>query len=68
MKQPRLAPLRDRAACGTCEFGEMHESNDTQFYCRRRAPVLVNSGKGAVFPIVDENDWCGDFREEVDAT
>lgn len=67
MKQPATkAPLRERASCSSCEFGEMHESDDGLFYCRRKAPSLVNSRLGAVFPIVKGHDWCGDFREEPD--
>jgi hypothetical protein len=45
----------------------MSEHNDSLFHCRRRAPALVDSTRAAVFPIVHEDDWCGDFREELDA-
>jgi hypothetical protein len=60
-------PLRDRAACADCEFGELTESSDHLLYCRRRAPVAFDAAKKAVFPIVHEDEWCGDFREELDA-
>ena len=65
--QPRLASLRERASCGACEFGTKTANNDSILNCRRRAPVLMNSAGGAVFPTVNENDWCGDFREELNA-
>jgi hypothetical protein len=45
----------------------MLEQNDRLFYCRRHAPGLVNGGGGALFPVVKERDWCGDYREEIDA-
>jgi hypothetical protein len=65
--QPLKRPLRERASCESCEFGEMHAQNDRLFYCRRHAPGLTNGAGGAVFPVVKENDWCGDFREEINA-
>lgn len=67
MKQPVKLPLRERASCATCEFGEMHPDNDALMFCRRRAPVIANSARQAIFPTVHEDDWCGDFREELDA-
>jgi len=63
--KPLKSPLRERASCDTCEFAEMHENDDHQFYCRRHAPKLVNGGMGAIFPVVGEDDWCGDYREEL---
>jgi len=60
-------PLRERASCDSCEFASMLEQNDRLFYCRRHAPGLVNGGGGALFPVVKERDWCGDYREEIDA-
>ena len=68
MKPPmRTTPLRERAACGACEFATKTANNDTFLNCRRRAPVLMNGAGGAIFPIVHEEEWCGDFREELDA-
>lgn len=64
-KPVKAIPLRERASCGACEFGEMTPNNDALLYCRRRAPVLMNTAEGAVFPVVNEDDWCGDFREEL---
>lgn len=65
--KPQKTPLRNRAYCRTCEYAEMHESNDALFRCRRHAPLLINSAGGAVFPVVHDDDWCGDFREEANA-
>lgn len=59
-------PLRERAACADCEFGEMTPSSDHLLFCRRRAPVEVDNANRAIFPIVHEDEWCGDFREELD--
>jgi hypothetical protein len=64
---PKLSPLRMRAECGSCEFASLTQNSDFLLFCRRRAPVLVNSGGGAVFPVVNSTDWCGDYREELDA-
>lgn len=60
-------PLRERASCADCEFGEMTESSDHLLFCRRKAPVSANAAGHAIFPIVHEDEWCGDFREELDA-
>jgi len=59
-------PLRDRASCATCEFGEMTEHNDALMYCRRKAPTQTTHSNRAVFPVTGENEWCGDYREEID--
>jgi hypothetical protein len=45
----------------------MTENSDHLLYCRRKAPVSVTSAGKAIFPVVHEDEWCGDFREEVDA-
>jgi hypothetical protein len=59
-----IMPLRDRASCDTCEFGEVHESDDNHFYCRRRAPSMSH-GSRAIFPLVNADDWCGEFKQET---
>ena len=41
----------------------MTPNNDALFHCRRRAPHT----NAPTFPVVNESDWCGDFREELNA-
>jgi hypothetical protein len=60
----KIAELPTLAACSDCAFSEMHEANDAWFYCRKRAPSLVR-GDRAVWPIVDEGDWCGEFKKDA---
>lgn len=53
-------------ACSECEFSEMHEQNDTLFYCRRRAPAILKGDRG-VWPVVSADEWCGEYRKAKDA-
>lgn len=65
MKQP-VKPLRERASCAKCEFGQKTANDDAVLNCRRRAPVSVMGNQAGIFPTVRAIDWCGDFREEAE--
>lgn len=67
MKQPPKLPLRERASCAKCEFGDKTANNDAVLYCRRRSPMTVMGNHAGIFPTVRDTDWCGDFREELNA-
>ena len=49
-------------ACSECAFSEMHETDDSLFRCHRKSPLHVNR-ETAIWPIVREDDWCGEFRK-----
>jgi hypothetical protein len=53
-------------ACSDCAFSDMHEQNDALFYCRKRAPAHIKGDRG-VWPVVGEDDWCGEYRKAKDA-
>ena len=52
----------------TFDFIKQYQTNeeDKRFQCRRNAPqILCGSGtgwSGQLFPIVRENDWCGQYE------
>lgn len=48
--------------CENCQFWS---SRIGPYYCRRRAPVLVEDRNGSYtsWPNTMRNDWCGDFLE-----
>jgi hypothetical protein len=58
-------PLRERATCAACDFSAPYEDNDKLLRCKRRAPSLMGGNQHAIFPIVSPDNWCGDFREEL---
>lgn len=46
-------------ACLECTYAAKDEGTaEGQWRCRRYAP---RPGDSAVWPIVNEDDWCGDF-------
>lgn len=53
-----------RGTCEFCDYSHLHgESYDRQ--CRHDPPVFVESEYGGrfMFPIVRDNDWCGQWKE-----
>lgn len=55
----------DRGHCADCFFYE-----NGLMQCRRHAPTVVNSviPSYAVYPLVTEFNWCGDFEPAADHT
>jgi hypothetical protein len=47
--------------CLDCEFFQRHFEGD-EGDCRRRSPSVVESWGQSVFPIVNQNWWCGEFE------
>ena len=55
--------------CSNCTFSDPYRSDNLNF-CRRHAPQcgLVDTQPAipddAVWPLVKDNDWCGEFEAE----
>lgn len=50
--------------CENCYYGRpVKNSNEVE--CRRHAPKPGNLDGLAWWPSVTENDWCGEWRNEV---
>jgi hypothetical protein len=57
--------------CKTCKFLSQKFNNQaffpagcTQGRCRRHAPLKTVGGwPGSGYPIVDHDEWCGDYEE-----
>jgi hypothetical protein len=64
LKLPEELPMLP--ACSDCAFSEMHEDRDSWFYCRKKSPSIVIAGGTAVWPVVDESDWCGEYKKAKD--
>lgn len=53
-------------ACVSCAFFFAEPKDDLGF-CRRYPPTIVSLDDGfdSIFPIVEKQDWCGDFVRKV---
>ena len=59
-----------RGTCEACAFFDQFAIVGQYHICRRRPPVPNGmSGMGGIqradWPIVDRNDWCGEFETRV---
>ena len=53
--------------CKNCSFF-LIEPKDTLGFCRRYPPTIINLGDDSfdsIFPIVDSDEWCGEFNRFV---
>ena len=53
---------KDKKTCKTCKYSDEHGSSAC--FCKRHAPIAVNGRYKnlADWPIVKENDWCGEWE------
>lgn len=58
----------NNATCGHCRWFDFNEPSDKPFgKCRRRAPQDNVAGEayiGAIWPLVIEDDWCGEWQPQ----
>jgi hypothetical protein len=57
--QPRFRPPDDGSVCGFCAYFKRLEV--CKGACRRHAPVDLEEYVCGVWPVVNDDDWCGDF-------
>jgi hypothetical protein len=58
-----LAGRPPERTCGHCSWSEEGKRPDS-FKCRRWPPVVHQARPGeALFPIVEADDWCGEFSQ-----
>lgn len=59
-----------KECCKTCKFYKAHNPFEDQFKgeCRRYPPEAKKNFKVAMFPIVTESGWCGEFDHKVSHT
>lgn len=52
--------------CSTCSFMQAEPGADAG-YCRRFPPVVVaaDGGEYSAFPVIEHNDWCGEYRRRL---
>ena len=55
------APSVVSESCGSCRFFIAH-SNDVNGQCRRRSPMIVNGPYAYEWPVVDPEEWCGEYE------
>jgi hypothetical protein len=49
-------------ACKNCKYG-LKNSTGLYFQCRRNPPrVVTDPRKPALFPLVEAEDFCGEFK------
>jgi hypothetical protein len=59
-RRPRPAPPPVLDACGACRFSQL--GGGWLRRCRRFPPVETLPGtRNGVWPVVADNDWCGEF-------
>lgn len=49
-----------KITCGKCVFSEEDEPGSPLRQCRRYAPHQVADEESWYWPVVDEEDWCGE--------
>lgn len=47
--------------CKSCKFS-VPANADNQRFCKRNPPVAPNGVGGGMWPIVVNNDWCGEWK------
>lgn len=52
--------------CKDCRFFFSAEFNEGKGVCRRHAPKVIHGELMARWPFVDETDWCGEFKLDVE--
>lgn len=56
---PQHIPLDDviDRICGHCRFYD-----DAEGLCRKRSPYRDADTGYAIWPVVNDSDWCGDYK------
>lgn len=49
--------------CGNCRFWTQLENEPVHGACRRAPPTVLPDGRDR-FPILTEDQWCGEWREK----
>lgn len=56
--------MNENERCETCTFFDKMKMYSTGL-CRRFAPTVGDPRhRGAVWPIVKESDWCGEYEQK----
>lgn len=51
-------PIKE--SCANCKFAKKH--NDIHFECRRYPKTVVINQQKDVYPSVECDDWCGEWK------
>lgn len=54
----RKQQVRETHICENCAYWAEDGT------CRRHAPQLVQKDGGAIWPVVNGDDWCGEYAPE----
>lgn len=57
--------LTSEKNCETCEYFSKKQANYTQGTCHYNPPVYVQGGGKNNFPRVDNNKFCGKYKNKV---
>jgi len=67
MSETFPAPPSGANSCGTCRYAQNRIVYDNMLHCRRNPPVWTGHQGHAVRPLVDANDWCGEYMSGTPA-
>jgi hypothetical protein len=57
------APPSGASTCGTCRYAQNRIAYDNMLHCRRLPPIWTGHMGHAVRPLVEANDWCGEYQQ-----
>lgn len=55
-----ISDVLDTAECSACRFA--NRNDDQSYCCRRRHPDRETGTDIGVWPVVNPDDWCGEFQ------